>query len=261
MRFFVRLSCLALSLVAVPASAQQAPSGLRLSFSREPGAESCADEQGFRDALAAQMNGTDPFTPNGAKRLAITLRRQGSSFLGESALYDEADTPQGSRQLERRTCARLVEDLATSISLLLQPLTMPGTASPSGDAPAPPPSSPPAVLPVPGPAVPGPPMQAPSVSQPVLRGARLPPEPSVASWTRPRVQVGLGGMAGGGTAPDAALGLAGSAAVRWPSASIAFELRTEPRAVRRSPSACGSSLTTQTRPLYLTRPCASRSSL
>lgn len=224
MRFFVRLSCLALSLVAVPASAQQAPSGLRLSFSREPGAESCADEQGFRDALAAQMNGTDPFTPNGAKRLAITLRRQGSSFLGESALYDEADTPQGSRHLERRTCARLVEDLATSISLLLQPLTMPGRPSPPGDAPSPP-SSPPAVLPVPGPAVPGPPMQAPSVSQPLLRDARLPPEPSVASWTRPRVQVGLGGMAGAGTSPDAALGFAGFVGARWSIWSVSLEFR------------------------------------
>ncbi|MEO7327970.1 MAG: hypothetical protein ABI193_05295, partial [Minicystis sp.] len=48
-----------------------------------PGAESCPTEQTFRDLVAAQRGGLDPFTDRGPRRMVITIARRKGILQGK----------------------------------------------------------------------------------------------------------------------------------------------------------------------------------
>ncbi|XXY52541.1 hypothetical protein WME91_15530 [Sorangium sp. So ce269] len=79
---------MSLVLAALPALGQAPPGGVRLSYTRGPGAEGCPEEQALRDVVAGQLGGTDPFGEGGGRRVDVVLVRKGRRFLGEIALYD-----------------------------------------------------------------------------------------------------------------------------------------------------------------------------
>ena len=192
---------LGLSLLLIPTLAQAAGNPAdeaRLEYLRGPGAESCPGEEGLRDAVAAQMGGADPFTPYGAKRVVVTISRAHQGFEGEFALYDAGGGLVGRRPMGAPTCAALVQDLATSLNLVLRPFLLPSA-----------PSS--------------------VVAQPVLPPSAIAPKvaPSSApTSTRPAVRIGLGASMGFGLSPAiVSPGFGGFVGVRWPWFSLSLEGR------------------------------------
>ncbi len=181
----------------------------RLEYLRGPGAESCPGDEALRDGVAAQMGGADPFTAHGcSKRVVVTISRSPRSFEGEFALYDADGALVGRRPMGASTCAGLVQDLATSLSLALRPFLLP-------TAPAAPPRSPPFAL------------------------DRPPPVPPTAppSSTRPDIRIGLGASMGFGLSPAiVSPGFGGFVGVRWAWFFLSLEGRGDLPASTNGPS-------------------------
>ncbi|WP_437660128.1 hypothetical protein [Sorangium sp. So ce1182] len=222
------LGCsLAVSLVlaAPPALGQAPPGGVRLSYTRGPGAEGCPEEQALRDVVAAQLGGVDPFVEGGGRRVDVVLVRQGRRFLGEIALYDSDGRRLGGQELASAACGALVADVGTALAIVLRPARSAREPAPSPSAPSPEPApleaasspaseaSPRAPAPVPAP--PCKPCQPAAPARPAAR-----PGPSLA---RPRFQVGLGALIAEGIAPAPAIGFSVSVGARWQAFSLALE--------------------------------------
>lgn len=175
---------------------QPSATSVRLEYTPAPG---CPDEQGFRDVVAAQMKGSDPFTVQGARRMTVTLTRRARDYQGVVALYDEAGKPLGQREHTGSACAAVVEDIGTSISIVLQSSAPPVIA---------PPPLPPTAAPLPPDHDPQPP-------------ASLPP----AAPAPPLLRLGVGAQLAGGIAPSIAGGFVGSAGLRWSRLSLSLEAR------------------------------------
>ncbi|WP_437752966.1 hypothetical protein [Sorangium sp. So ce1389] len=212
---------MSLVLAAPPAFGQAPPGGVRLSYTRGPGAEGCPEEQALRDVVAGQLGGTDPFVGGGGRRVEVILVREGRRFLGEIALYDGDGRRLGGQELASTACGALVEDVGTALAIVLRP-----ARSARELAPAPPPSPEPAPLEAASPPaseasprapapVPAPPCQPAAPARPAAR-----PGPSPA-W--PRFQVGLGALIAEGIAPAPAVGFSGSVGARWEVFSISLE--------------------------------------
>ncbi|MGK3960216.1 hypothetical protein WMF38_45100 [Sorangium sp. So ce118] len=215
---------MSLVLAAPPALGEAPPGGVRLSYTRGPGAEGCPDEQALRDVVAAQLGGADPFVGGGGRRLEVVLVRQGRPFLGEITLYDSDGRRLGDQELTSAACGALVEDVGTALAIVLRPVR-----SAREPAPSPPPSPEPAPLeaasppaseaspraPAPVPAPPCKPCQPAAPARPAAR-----PGPSLA-W--PRFQVGLGALIAEGIAPAPAVGFSGSVGARWEAFSLSLE--------------------------------------
>ncbi|MCC6559565.1 MAG: hypothetical protein IT372_42145 [Polyangiaceae bacterium] len=188
----------------MPADATQ------LSYTRGPGAEACPDEQGLRDVVAAQLGGADPFAPagppgagtTGARRMDVAVSRESALYKATIVLYGPGGERLGARDLAGPTCAAVIEDVSTTISVALRPFL---------SSPAPAPSS----VPVPAPAPPAAPPPAP----------RPPEPPAPAPRSGPRVQVAAMALLAGGFAPALSVGFAGGVGVRWAAASISLEGR------------------------------------
>ncbi|WP_438004446.1 hypothetical protein WME89_37520 [Sorangium sp. So ce321] len=212
---------MSLVLAAPPALGQAPPGGVRLSYTRGPGAEGCPEEQALRDVVAAQLGGTDPFVEGGGRLVDVVLVRQGRRFLGEIALYDSDGRRLGGQELASTACGALVADVGTALAIVLRPARSAREPAP-GVPPSPEPApleaaSPPASEPSPrAPApVPAPPCQPGAPARPVAR-----PGPSLA-W--PRFQVGLGALIAEGIAPAPAVGFSGSVGARWEAFSLSLE--------------------------------------
>jgi hypothetical protein len=204
------LCCALLLLPSTAALAAPLSSGTRLSYNRVlPGAERCPDEQGFRDMVASQMGGADPFVAGGAQRVEVSLSRKGRAFLGTFSLVDGAGHTTKPRELSGPSCGAVAEDLAFSVSIALR-------ASSSSPPPPPPPPAP-----APAPASPPPPLAD-------VSAAPLPEPPSIA------LRLGVGAAIGLGVSPArAAPGVAldvGLRWLRWAPLSLALEGRAYPRA-------------------------------
>ena len=206
---------LALCLASIPARADPpvTPPGLatRLEYTRGPGAETCPDEVGLRNYVAARMSGDDPFTPNAPNRLTVTITGREPEFFGRIALYDETGVRAGVRDFTGGpTCVSLVQDLALTIRLIVRPYALP---PPAASTPPTPPAPP---LPLPA---------APSPPRPIARPAPLLPQ--ARSTERPRPQVGAAALAAFGSAPAVALGFGGLVRLRWPKWSLGLEGRRD----------------------------------
>ena len=175
----------------------------RLEYVLGPGTATCPSEQGLRDDVAVNMSGDDPFTPNGARRIVVTIRRRGAEFHAHVALYDEKGQPAGETEQAGPTCVGLVRDLGLSLSLMIRPLLMPSTAAPP--AAMPPPSAP-----------------RPPRAQPPPR-----PEIKLGAVAADGLRTGAGIAVGVdvGTAPNPMVGLSAEGILRWPDFSLALELQ------------------------------------
>jgi hypothetical protein len=205
---FLAFAAIAAVLAAAPPSTlAQAPSAAaaRLSYVRGPGAEECPDEQELRDAVAALLGGRDPFAPNGAKRMDVTIVRPDRDFVGHVTLYGEDGGLIGEQEHANAACTTLVQKIGASIAIAL------GSYVPPTD-----PSPPVALVAAPPPALPPPrphPPPGPDATPPPARGLRL--------------QVGAGAALGGGFAPALSVGFGGLIGARWPAASLSVDVRAD----------------------------------
>lgn len=220
---------MSLVLAAPPALGQTPPGGVRLSYTRGPGAEGCPEEQALRDVVAGQLGGTDPFVGGGGRLVEVALVRQGRRFLGEIALYDSDGRRLGGQELASTACGALVEDVGTALAIVLRPArsarepappTAPAPSQASSEPTLPEAASPPASealprAPAPVPAPPCKPCQPAAPARPAAR-----PGPSLA-W--PRLQVGLGVLIVEGIAPVPAIGFSGSIGARWEAFALSLE--------------------------------------
>jgi hypothetical protein len=131
-------------MVFASATARATPSA-RLVYSRSLGAESCADEQALRTAVAARV-GYDPFFP-WAKQTVVVAMAPGPSrgFAASVSLVDEQGFDHGIRTFRTDdACRELTDVAALAIAIAIDPhslLPRPAAAKPESDEP--PPSPPP----------------------------------------------------------------------------------------------------------------------
>ena len=168
---------------------------VQLDYRPAPG---CPDEQAFRDVVAAQMKGADPFAASGARRMTVTLTRRSRDYQGVIALFADTGKPAGIREIAGATCGAVIEDIATSISIALQPSAPPAAASPVVAPPPPPAAS--------------------NESSP-------PSPPTISPW--PMIRLSAGAQLAGGIAPSLAVGFIGGAGIRWSRLSLSLEGRAD----------------------------------
>ncbi len=176
---------------------------MRLDYIRAPGAEACPDEQGFRDAVGAQVRKWDPFAPNGPSRLVVIVSRKGDGYEGSLELRDVT----GALELTRAypptpRCLDLLGDLARAIALKIDPPSPAPPAVPTLPSDAPP-------KPSEGPLAPPPPAPAPKALS---------------------VRLGVGTWMDLASAPRPAFGLSVDLGLRVAWFSIAVEGRWNPPA-------------------------------
>jgi hypothetical protein len=177
----LRASLLALALpavlVAAPVLAQPTrlvPEPAVLDYTR---AQTCPEEQFFRDLVASHLGGRDPFVPTAPRRVSLTLRRVGRAFGATLVLYDDAGKRLGSSpELLEPDCTRAIETASTVVAPWLLPLVVRRRAAPPEAQPPPDAPSPPALEPQSTPATPA------HVTEPSVAAAPasvVPPKPGV----------------------------------------------------------------------------------
>jgi hypothetical protein len=183
------------------------PSGPRIVMRLEyTPAEGCPEDQVVRASISAQVRRWDPFAPNAPWRLVAIVSRSGTGFAGTAELRDVTGAVEWSRVLAPRArCFDLVEDLAVTLALRINPPAPPSPSAPA--SPSPPPS-----LPVP-----------PSAPSPD-------PSPPLPPTRRTTFRAGLGTWLDLATAPRPAFGLTLDLGVRYAWFSVAGELRWDPPA-------------------------------
>jgi hypothetical protein len=205
----------ALGLMTVEMAAIAAPSA-RLVYVREPGAESCVDEEGLRKAVAARL-GYDPFFAVAKVTVVTHVRREPSgAFHADVTLVDESGVARGARAIESESqeCGPLVGALAIGISLALDPLSL---TTPDKPADSPPVDKPPPDPPKETPVTPPPKADKPPAETP-------PQEPYSEPW---RGWIGAAVTGNLGTTP----GLSGGGLIRGKLArgpwSVGLEARVD----------------------------------
>jgi hypothetical protein len=120
----VALSAGSVLLDAPPArAADPPPDTVRLDYKRDVGASpSCPDEQEFRDAMAAHVH-RPLFEPQAPGRLVVRLQGRNNWYHGAAELRDAAGVPAWTVALGPipRDCAAIVENLALSIAIKVDP--------------------------------------------------------------------------------------------------------------------------------------------
>ncbi|WP_434044439.1 MULTISPECIES: hypothetical protein [Sorangium] len=218
--------------MAAPSAAGEVlPGGARLSYTRDPAAAACPDEEGFRNAVATRLGGVDPFAPGGAWRVEVAITRRASDFKAEVILYDGGGQPRGRRERAAPDCRALVDDITLTLSVAMRPL--PAPSAPDAPAPDEAPTQPPRAAPEPQPPA-SPPAGAAPLPPPEPRRAppparEAPPAravpPVALPSVRPKLQLGAGPVLAAGFAPGLSVGFSGFVGLRWPDASLLLEAR------------------------------------
>lgn len=193
---WVRLA-IPVTLLVTSASASASPSA-RLVYSRVVGAEECPDEAALRRAVVARV-GYDPFFPWASTTVIVRLdRAKSGEFTSTVDLVDGEGVAHGSRVLDGRSCAALLDATALAVSIAIDPRALLGPVeSPEPSVASSGPPKPETAEPVTPPASPPPPERAPAEAD-VQPAPRPPGPPPIEAW--------LGARAAFGTAPAAALG-------------------------------------------------------
>jgi hypothetical protein len=120
----------AVALLLCTASARAAPSA-RLVYVREPEAATCPDEQAVRAAVAARL-GYDPFLPYARATMVAEVKKRGRDYTVAVKLIDENSIVRGGRELVHvgEPCSELVDLMALSMSIAIDPLSMSGPRIP-----------------------------------------------------------------------------------------------------------------------------------
>jgi hypothetical protein len=159
-RLSTRVACLALPAcilacgiesLAYAAPGKRVP--VRLSYTREAGADSCPEESVFRDSVLSRL-GYDPFEESAPRALTVVVRRTGDTLVARIELRDAAGHLQGERVLNGTgtDCSELGNAMAIAVSLGIDPLSaaaLPVATPPNNDAAGVVPIEPPQPPPVP----------------------------------------------------------------------------------------------------------------
>ncbi|HEY8038517.1 MAG TPA: hypothetical protein VIF15_01935 [Polyangiaceae bacterium] len=198
----------AVALLLLSSREVRAGASARLTYVRGPGAEKCPGEQAIRAAVSTRL-GYDPFFPWAHDTLFVEVTRGGGAFHVEIKMVDQDNLQRGARSLAVKgsDCAAVVDAMALTISLTIDPSSIAGPTAP----PPPPPPEPPA-----------PPPPAPDPAPEPPRDAPAPPPPPPEA-----VQAHLGVTAASalGSSPGLAAGGAAFVGVRWRALSLDVEAR------------------------------------
>jgi hypothetical protein len=216
-----------LAFIFFPREVFAEPRLVRLEYIRGPEGKDCPNEAAVRNAIAAQM-GYDPFSPDAAERLVITIAKgpKAGKVEGRAELslsYATGRRPGQnhsgwSRQYALADCDLVIASLALAIADELEPWPAPAPATPAAPAKPPTPASPPPEPP-PSPL----PASAPRVAE---RASHMP-----SSGPAFRVEVAAGGAATLGMAPAGVSGhVSATVGLRWRYASLSIEGEWQPDA-------------------------------
>ena len=201
------------SVFAVSVAANATPAA-RLVYSRAAGAESCADEDALRAAVAKRV-GHDPFVPSAKQTVVASMApASGAGFVARVRLIDEDGTEYGTREFHAGgACADLLDTAALAIAIAIDPQSL-----------APRPAGPP-----PPAAEVAPPVPAPDA--PRERRAEREEPPADATRVPEGSPVAFDGLAGvvasAGFAPALAIGAELGGGLRWRDASLGLEGRID----------------------------------
>ncbi len=99
--------------------------------------EGCPDDQVVRASIGAQVRRWDPFAPNAPWRLAVRLMKRGAAYAGSAELRDVSGAVEWTRPLTPRArCSDLIEDLAVTLALQINPPSPPPPGTPFAEVPA-----------------------------------------------------------------------------------------------------------------------------
>jgi len=157
----------------------------------EQGPATCPDESTFRGQVMARL-GYDPFATRAPRgRVDVIVSGKGRSFVARLTIVNDGPAVSKDRDGAGGTCDALVESVATTVAMALDPIAANAPKiAPAAPAPPPPPADTP---------------------RPVAADPPLPVAPTESRWTG---HLGAAGGAGFGELPGASLG-----------ALVAFELR------------------------------------
>lgn len=200
----------------VPASALATPSA-HLVYSRAAGAESCADEQALRAAVAKRV-GYDPFFPWAKQTVVATMERAlDRGFVARVFLVDERGIRFGTREFHvEGECAELLDAAALAIAIAIDPQIL---AGPPDTQPAPPADPSPTIQP------PRDAERSPSAASPPPADGVAPPPRSASTASGVRVSATAGIVGSVGVAPAPTVGAALGGGLRWRDASLSLEGR------------------------------------
>jgi hypothetical protein len=133
-----RLVAAALLLLASPARGQ-APRGPDRARLRYTAAPSCAKETTFRNLVASELDGKDPFAADAPIRVEVSMRRRGPASFALDLSIDDANGHHPHAPLTASDCTLLLHDAATIVALWLRPVSLPPKAPAPPATPAPPP--------------------------------------------------------------------------------------------------------------------------
>jgi hypothetical protein len=202
-----------------PARAQAGASA-RLVYLLGPGADSCPREQAVREAVRARL-GYDPFFPWAHDTLFVEITRGASSFRAEVKVVDEDNRARGTREIavEGEDCTPLVDAMALTISLTIDPASILGSPPAAPSAPAD--SNP---LPATGSTTEPPPVPPAALAPPAAPREALPKAaPAPETKGALTAHAGLSLLGSVGATPSATAGLALLAGVTWRALSIDAE--------------------------------------
>jgi hypothetical protein len=181
---------------------------VRLVYTRAPGAESCADEETLRRAVARRAS-VNPFSDASTRTLDVRVAPGvPKGFVAHVSLADGDGLERGTRDLSTDgRCSELIDTVALAITIAVEP---------HGLARVVPPSDVPSTAPVAAP--------LPFIGSPhdnlFDRPTPVPPAPGPVAF-----EASAGTFASVGTAPAPSLGLDVGAALLWLDASAAVEGR------------------------------------
>jgi hypothetical protein len=215
------------ALVLFWARTSLAGASARLVYVRGSGAEDCPSEATIRAAVRARL-GYDPFFAWAHDTMFVEATRAEGTIRVQVKLVGEDNLLRGARDLrvKQPDCASVVDAMALSISLAIDPNSVLGTPSAPAASAAPPPEEPPTPA---SPAAPAPaPPQAPDAPAPSASAAT--PEPAVdregkSAAVRVRVGAAIAGWLGAASTANA--GAEVFAGVRWRAASLDLEGRAD----------------------------------
>jgi hypothetical protein len=191
-------AALALAGIALASREAQAAPSARLVYLRDAEASSCPDESAVRAAVAARL-GYDPFMAFAPSTMFAEIRREGADYKGFVKLVDPNNVVRGARELVHtgEPCSELVDAMALSMSIAIDPLSLAGPRPKSDEPPIEPPAEEPTPEPKPAPPPPSP-ARAPQDRVGLVEARE--PSPAV------HLALGLGPALSLGTAPAPAVG-------------------------------------------------------
>jgi hypothetical protein len=205
-----------------------AAASAHLVYVRGPGAESCPSEASIRSAVSARL-GYDPFFPWAHDTVFVEVTGVRGAFHVELKLVDDQNFQRGTRAItvKARECAGVLDAMALTMSLAIDPASVTGASPPAPDSPpsdSPPSDSPPRDTPpdpTPTPTAPS----APVLAAPAVPAASDSQRAAPLADRAVHARVGVRVAGNADVAPALAAGTDAFVGLRWGRLSLDVEGR------------------------------------